>query len=75
MVSGPILNVVVLILLLVALVLSIWWAISILTGNTMNAVCKEGAGRILTIPLVGYKPLQPLCDIIAPGGAGKTQIV
>jgi hypothetical protein len=75
MVSGPILNVVVLILLLVALVLSIWWAISILTGDTMNAVCKEAAGRILTIPLVGYKPLAPLCDIIAPGGAGKIRNV
>jgi len=71
MVSGPILNVVVLILLLIALVLFIWWAISILTGNTMNTICKEVAGRFLTIPLVGYKPLQPLCDIILPGGAGK----
>jgi len=70
-----ILNVVVLILLLIALVLSIWWAISILTGDSMNTVCKEAAGRILTIPLIGYKPLQPLCDIIAPGGTGKVRSV
>jgi hypothetical protein len=72
--SGPILNVVVLILLLVALVLISWWVISILNGDTMNATCKEATGRMFTVPLIGIKPLQPICDIIAPAGAGKTQI-
>jgi hypothetical protein len=64
------LTVVVFVLLLIALVLTIPMMYKILTGDSMNAVCKEMAGRILTIPFVGFKPLAPLCDIIAPGGTG-----
>lgn len=70
--SGPMLTVVVFVLILIALILVIPMLWKILTGNSMNAVCKEMAGRIITIPLVGYRPLAPLCDVIAPGGSSGT---